>query len=747
MDAELKMELLSRKEVYEFFLSDLEGRAEKCVEETIAQRLAEGIATTEPARQALMDQKVRELKEKFWCDQDERILREMEWGREEQTTIEQQQVELFEVLKPWRCFPDDSHDYSVLCNHGAAIGRRAMMVHVPHKEMQILDLLDRRKGGHGVANQDVETPTHAVYTHLEAFAQTLGLPSPHVLLGEITFTAELHAWVQAHNRIRRGKALVEDKAMVESLLKTAKLLLPKSKDLKGGHAKTPGYLVHAVLTAVCAMQARSMGGTKEWGAERKIDCGASTRDGRALQLVKWEVKPLLPDFAEKTILPLKRPDFGWERVPASEWLAYHTQVYNEVVEEESRARARRECDEDMRDVEDGGQDEPAPPPPMPPPLRRFDPYKIKESYDKARLDATTADLTSDEPARQAAKQSIMERLASRRPTLGDRHEEVKRLERWHKALLRCDGLHQCLAHMERATRGSEVDGLVSQLVQYKTLGAVDGRQYAQSTVSIPNEDGGPPRTPTLAAMCSDARGRLVGSIAYDIDSKNSDPHLLLGIIEDAGLEHVAPRVRDYVESRKAWIAKIVRVHGVNECTAKRLPNRVMNGGRYRSWLVDNGLPWDGPKVREIVELQEQMLKLRAAIFKHAKYEAYVASERERVERKKSKKTDDEVDRSIQSSIVQRAENAMLQAAMRAFFDAGWDILAAIFDGFIGSPATDDALPLDQAIARAEAACRGNPVLKYVEFTDKPLYGTQDDPIKTITNARDAVRAFNESVAA
>ncbi len=47
---------------------------------------------------------------------------------------------------------------------------------------------------------------------------------------------------------------------------------------------------------------------------------------------------------------------------------------------------------------------------------------------------------------------------------------------------------------------------------------------------------------------------------------------------------------------------------------------------------------------------------------------------------------------------------------------------------------------------AEAACHAIPGLQHVKPKDKPLHGLQDAPLKTITAARDAMRAFDAAVA-
>ena len=190
-------------------------------------------------------------------------------------------------------------------------------------------------------------------------------------------------------------------------------------------------------------------------------------------------------------------------------------------------------------------------------------------------------------------------------------------------------------------------------------------------------------------------------------------------------------------------------HRVDEDATKRLPNRLMNGGTYRAWLRANDLDEGCEKVKAMVDMQMEMGKLRPAVFAHERHRAYAESERSRIKKSGGKQTDAEVDRAVFSSIVQRAERQMVLTAAKAFFDAGWDILALIHDGFNAepSPDADSPLSLEDALAKAKEACRAISGLKYVEFKDKPLHGLQDETPKTIANAQTAMDEFESMQAA
>ena len=111
-------------------------------------------------------------------------------------------------------------------------------------------------------------------------------------------------------------------------------------------------------------------------------------------------------------------------------------------------------------------------------------------------------------------------------------------------------------------------------------------------------------------------------------------------------------VQEYVDKRKEWLAEIMRIHGVDEKTAKRLPNILMYGGGYETWLDDNDLPYLPRQqwFRKVLALKHELLQLRATLFHHPRFKAMVDAERERAVRDVPAHS---VDASLMSRIARR----------------------------------------------------------------------------------------------
>ena len=94
-----------------------------------------------------------------------------------------------------------------------------------------------------------------------------------------------------------------------------------------------------------------------------------------------------------------------------------------------------------------------------------------------------------------------------------------------------------------------------------------------------------------------------------------------------------------------------------------------------------------------------------------------------------------------SRIVQTCEDEVLTIIDRTMFDLGWDTLALIFDGLIIEPADgNSSCSVKEAMALAEEACRASGW--DIKLADKPLHGLQDETPRSVTQAREAVRAYN-----
>ena len=577
MDAEQEAELMSDKGTYDWFWKELGTKAREVAEATAD---AADHELSEAEMMELVKTSRQQIEDLFWSDQHKRVI--SIGARPSHDTFQLRCNEVYETLQHMRFLPDSADAYVDMKYHGNAIYHRAMMRYVPFKEMQSMDVAIRASGRR-VPHPQVERPAHDTYALLSEFAKALSLASAQDLLRPNTFTEAEHKWVQMHNRIRRGDKsnATSDKAVQEQLLAMAKVLLGANHGLNGGKPKTPAFLVEKVLTKVCAMKPEKL-----HEAEDKVTCGAGTADGRANQLLKWEINEVLPGYAEKMLLPLLTPDGMFAQEHAGQWVAEHTRLYDEAKEREhTRAQRDQFYEEDMQDA--GEEDLPMEDAPDAPPARRFDPYVegLKEKYDAEKLKGLRNELRPMLSEVLSHKEQINTRLAQRRPVVGDDAPEVIQLEDWYRALVRCEGLAQILETLH-ITASEEIDahGRRSLRVKYEHSGATEGRLYSKSDVAIPSEKPGrPPRQANLPGMMNDARPPLIGATAFDIDAVNSDFHLLLGMIERDGLQDWARRVRQYVVERRGVLNLIMQTHSVDEDTAKRLPNRVMNGGDYASF--------------------------------------------------------------------------------------------------------------------------------------------------------------------
>jgi hypothetical protein len=180
----------------------------------------------------------------------------------------------------------------------------------------------------------------------------------------------------------------------------------------------------------------------------------------------------------------------------------------------------------------------------------------------------------------------------------------------------------------------------------------------------------------------------------------------------------------------------METHGVSEKVAKRLPNVLMYGGGYETWLDSNDLTTPRAQwFQKVILLKRELLTFRAFLFTHPRFKEMVNAERERAKREMAEHS---VEASLMSRIAQTCENEVLGIIDRVFFDLGWNTIALVFDGLIAEPRGSEAEPLEQCLRKAEAAChsRGWKVV----LADKPLHHDGDFVLpRTLTEARQVVR--------
>lgn len=365
-------------------------------------------------------------------------------------------------------------------------------------------------------------------------------------------------------------------------------------------------------------------------------------------------------------------------------------------------------------------------------VSRFDEYKCAEKIDYEALKRLRIDLSRDSDARR----SCMSRLQQSLFRTETDEEHLKRLQRCHVLELIVEDLYGFLKDLS-----PDKDGCVIHEVIYEHRDAsCRGRLFAKGR-KIECLDYKYPRTSTLQGMHSDLRAALVGKFAHDIDCENSEFRLVCSLASQLGLEELIPTIIDYRDNRKEWLERIASVHHVSESDAKRLPNIIMSGGRYETWLRAMGTeassirckPLQAKELKSFVyKLYAETHAIRDQLLGHGRFQ-WTSIEREKL--KKEGRRDREIDSVLMPRIVQCCENEVLGIIHRSFEDIGWRVRAKVFDGLI----TEDpsrTMNLSDALKAAEAAClsRG----WNVRLIEKPLHGLQDEPIKTIQQARNVI---------
>ena len=265
-----------------------------------------------------------------------------------------------------------------------------------------------------------------------------------------------------------------------------------------------------------------------------------------------------------------------------------------------------------------------------------------------------------------------------------------------------------------------------------------GRLFAKGE-AVHASDDKYPRTATLQSMHKDLRNVVVGSFAHDVDCENSEYRLICSLATQLRLEHLVPTLISYRDQRKSWLDMICQKHDVTTDEAKRLPNIILSSGVYNTWLriVNRTQRASHDPVRKFANnLAFEIRAFRHELLKHPRF-SWTAIDREQLRSKG--KADSTIDALLLPRIIQACENEVLNIIHRSLHQSGWYTRAKVFDGLIvdraaGFPQTEDLRP---ALADAMAACwqRGWSVV----LLEKPLFGMQDQPLATITAAREAMR--------
>jgi hypothetical protein len=367
-------------------------------------------------------------------------------------------------------------------------------------------------------------------------------------------------------------------------------------------------------------------------------------------------------------------------------------------------------------------------------VEKFDEYKCAEKIDMRRLERILADLRTDRDRRDA----MIDRLE---------RMEAKGLSKKYllclKQMQRCKVLEATAAAIYSSLKDLVRDesGCVVHEVEYEHRDpSCRGRLFAigQQVKVLSNDKY--PRTATLQGMHSDLRAPLVGEFAHDIDCENSEVRLVCSLSTQLDLNDLIPIIFDYRDNRKEWLDLIMRLHAVSEAEAKRLPNIILSGGRYETWLRNMSMQKPasssplGQKIKDFVfKLYSQIHSFRDQLLHLPRFK-WTSIDREKL--RKEGISDRAIDSKIMPRIVQCCENEVLGIMHRHLFEQGWLVRAKIFDGLVVESCRGSPASMGVAMKLAEAAChtRGWDI----RLSEKPLYGKQDEHMQTVVEARKAL---------
>ena len=376
-------------------------------------------------------------------------------------------------------------------------------------------------------------------------------------------------------------------------------------------------------------------------------------------------------------------------------------------------------------------------------VQPFDQYICAEKIDIVRLRNVIDDLMSDRHSRERIMNTI------RKSCMAESYVPRKKLlEAWLKKLQRCYELEATAQELYALLKDlpASDDGCVVHEVKYQHKDpSRRGRLFAIGNM-VKLETSKYPRTTTLQGMHSDLRAPLVGAFAHDIDCENSEIRLLCSLAAQLSLTHLTPTLTSYRDNRKSWLSKIATLHNVTRVEAKRLPNIILSGGVYTSWLKALEIPqldMTSPLGREVKKFVARLVSeshaLRDELIDHPRF-GWTAIDRDKL--KNDGKSDGAITVLLMPRIIQSCENEVLSLLHRHFHNMGWKVRAKVFDGMIAEKGPDAMKELNEVMIAAENILHSHGW--DIRLVEKPLNGNQDKPLRTVVEAREAMKEYRVS---
>ena len=260
-------------------------------------------------------------------------------------------------------------------------------------------------------------------------------------------------------------------------------------------------------------------------------------------------------------------------------------------------------------------------------------------------------------------------------------------------------------------------------------------------------------------MPPELRSCILGAFAHDIDMVNSGVSIICNLVVQLDIAQKMPTVLSYRAHREEWVDWIAQQQGVSQAQAKKLPITILGGGSFDGWFWS--LPkqnsyiekMPNPQIRQWAEsLQLEISLLRSQLMQHPRF-SWTSIERKALQgvRERKNRSDESIENSLFGRVVQSCQDEILDIVESCFARDGWQAYGRVFDGLIvghtcartnnsatNSPATLEHKQMQAVLAGAEEACRT--AGWDIELAEKPMHGTQDQPMRTLAEGRASLDA-------
>jgi hypothetical protein len=366
----------------------------------------------------------------------------------------------------------------------------------------------------------------------------------------------------------------------------------------------------------------------------------------------------------------------------------------------------------------------------------FNEYQCAEKIDLRRLQKLVAYVQADSDQRKECMKSLVACLNNDPNNLA--------VDRCYRVLEHCYDMEESIYMLYDFVKSLKMDetGCVAYEILYSHKNvACRGRLFAIGR-SVRVLYGKYPRSATLQGLHAELRVPLTGAFAHEVDCENSDVRLLCSLAKQLGMEDMIPSLQDYRDNREKWIKTIHEEYpAVPASEVKRLVNVIICGGTYQTWLKTVG------QVDVVSKIKRFAFRIKCAVralgdqlLYHPRFQ-WISSEWKQLEEKGRKPG--EIKAILLTRILHACENEVIGLVHRSFHNQGWMVRTKLMDSLLVEPGPkveDDAADsLNQVMRRAEQSCLD--AAWDIRLVEKSLYGLQDQPLSSFSQARAFVRAF------